>query len=56
MPILGEDDNIFENFGLYENEISILEEQKIEGDYTNLVSKSSDIRHCIRDNLLGRTP
>lgn len=44
MPILGKDDNTLENFELYEDEESILEEQNIEEDHANLVSKSLDTR------------
>ncbi len=42
MPILGEDKNTSDNFGLYEDEESIIEEQDIKGDHINLVGESSD--------------
>ena len=56
MPILGKDHNTSENFGLYKDEESPLEEQDIEKDYTNLVGKSLDTKNYIRDGLSGYTP
>ncbi len=56
MPIPGEDENTSDNFGLYEDEESILEEQDIEGDHRNSVGESSDTRSHARDGLSGRTP
>ncbi len=55
-PISEEDENILDNFGLYEDEESILEEQDIEEDHRNLVSKSSDTRSYVKDGLSRRTP
>ncbi len=54
--IPGEDENISDNFGLHEDEESILEEQDIEGDHRYSVGKSSDTGSHARDGLLGRTP
>ncbi len=56
MPIPGEDDNTSDNFGLYEDEEFILEEQDIESDYRNLVGESSDTGSHARDGLSRRTP
>ena len=55
-PILGEEDNVSKNFGLHKDEESILEQQDIQRDHTNLVKKSSDTRSRARDNLSGLTP
>ena len=52
--ILGEDDNISENFRPHENKESTLEKQDIEGDYTNLIGKSWDTGNCPRDGLSRR--
>ena len=49
----GKDDNASDNFGLYEDEKSILEVQDIEGDHRDLVGKSLDTRNRIR---VRRTP
>ena len=54
MPILEENDNTSENCGLYKNEKSILEEQDIEKDYTNLIHKILDIGSHVRDGLSRR--
>ncbi len=56
IPILRENENISDNFGLYEDEESILEEQNIEGDHRNSVGKSSDTGSHARDGLSGQTP
>ena len=53
MPILREDDNTSDNFGLYEDEKSTLEVQDIERDYRDSVGKSSDIGSRAK---AGRTP
>lgn len=45
-------DNILENFKPYKNEKSILEEQKIEKDYKNLIGKSLDTESYIKNGLL----
>lgn len=50
---LKENNNVLENFGFYKNKKSTLEEQNIKEDYRNLVSKSLDIKLCIKNNLLG---
>ena len=50
-----EDDNASDNFGPYKDAESILEEQDIEKDHTNLINKSSDIGNRAKDSLLGRT-
>ena len=54
MLILGEDNNVSENFGPHKDDKS--EEQDIEGDHRNLVGKRSDIESHVKDGLLGRTP
>ncbi len=56
IPILGEDDNISENFGLHEDKEFILEEQDIKGDHRNLVDKSSGTGSYVRDSLSRYTP
>ncbi len=56
MPIPEEDENTSDNFGLREDEESILEEKDIEGDHRNLVSESSDTVSNAKDGLSGRTP
>ena len=53
-PIPGEDENISENVGLYEDEESTLEEQNIEVDHRNFRSESLDTRSYAKDGLLGR--
>ena len=59
LPMLGEDDNVSDNFGLYEDEKSIPEAQDIEKDHRDLVGKSSDSGSCAKeeytsqDGLLG---
>ena len=53
-PILRENDNASENFGPHKDKESTLEEQDIEGNYTNLIGKSLDIGSCTRDGLSGR--
>lgn len=53
MSILGKDDNAWENVELYKDDKS--EEQDIKRDYRNLVSKSLDIRSCIKDGLSRHT-
>ncbi len=55
-PIPGEDENTSDNFGLHENEESILEEQDIEGDHRNLVGDNSDTKSHARDGLSQRIP
>ncbi len=55
-PIPGEDENTSDNFGLHEDEESILEEQNIEGDHRYSVGESSDTGSHARDSLSGRTP
>lgn len=40
----GKDDNISNIFGLYEDEVSTLEEQDIENDPRDLMDESLDIR------------
>ncbi len=54
--IPGEDENTSENFGLYEDEESILEEQDIERDHRNLVGESSDTGSSVKDGLSRRIP
>ena len=56
MLIPRKDDNASENFGLYKDKESILEEQDIKKDHTNLVGKSLDIESRARDGLSRRTP
>lgn len=51
MLLLGEDNNISEDFGLYEDEKFILKEQNIEKDHENLVDKSLNTRSCVKDSL-----
>ena len=53
MLIPGEDDNISDNFGPYEDKQSTPEAQNIEGDHRDLVGESSDTRSRARE---GRTP
>ena len=59
MLMLGEDDNISNNFGPYEDKESIPESQDIKRDHRDLVGKSSDTVSCARaghtpeDGLLG---
>ena len=50
-----EDDNTSKNFGIYKDEESILEEEDIEDNHTNLVGKSLDTKSRVRDGLLGCT-
>ena len=58
MPMPGEDDNISDNFGPYEEEEFIPEVQDMEEDYRDLVGKSSDTgsyaraEHTFQDGLL----
>lgn len=40
------------NLRSYKDENCILEEQKLEKDYKDLIGKSLDIKSCIRENLL----
>lgn len=54
--IPGEDDNILENFGSYENEKSTLKEQDIEKNHEKLAGKSSNTRSCVKNGLSGHTP
>ncbi len=54
-PIPGENENTSDNFGLHEDEKSILEEQDIEGDHRYSVGESLDTRSHARDGLSGRT-
>ena len=56
MPIPEEDNNASENFGPHEDEESVLEDQDIEEDHTNLIGKNLDIRSRARDGLSRRTP
>ena len=59
MPMPKEDDNISDNFGTYEAEISIPEAQDMERTSRNSVDKSSDTEsrvraeHTSEDGLLG---
>ena len=55
-PIPGKDENALENTEPHDNEESILEEQDIERDHTNLGSKSLDTRSRARDGLSEHTP
>lgn len=52
MSILEEDNNLSKCFGPYKDEKCKLDKQDIKRDHRNLVSKSSDIRSCIKNNLL----
>lgn len=54
--MLEKNNNASDNFKLYEDEESITKEQDIERDYKDLVSKNSDTRSCVRDNLSRHTP
>ena len=56
MPMLRENDNLSENFGSHKGEKSTLEEQKMEGDYKDLVSKNSNTGSRARDGLSEYTP
>lgn len=56
MQILWKDDNILENFESHEDEESIMEKLNIEGDYRNLIKKSSNTRSYIRNGFSKRTP
>lgn len=49
------DDNISDNFENYEDEESLLENNNIEVDYRDLISKNLDTRSHIKDNLLERS-
>lgn len=51
MPIPEKDDNISKNFEPYKNKKSILEDNYIEKDYRDLVSKSLNIKSYIRDSF-----
>lgn len=51
--MLGEDDNISDNFGYYKEKEYILKKQDKEEDHINLVGESSDIESCVR-NILSR--
>ena len=53
MLIVGEDNNLLDNFGSYKDERPVLD---IKEDNINLTSKSLDIRSCIRNILLKYTP
>ena len=53
MSMPGEDDNVSHNFAPYKVEKSTPKAQDIEGDYRDLIGKSSDIRSCAR---VGYTP
>ncbi len=55
IPIPREGDNASRNFGLHEDEESILEEQDIEGDHRNFVGKRLDTRSRVSNSLSGRT-
>lgn len=54
--MLGEDNDVSENFKLHKDEKFILEEQNIERDYRDMVNKSSNTRSRAKNGLLGRTP
>ena len=56
IPILGEDENISNNDGLYENKKSILEEQDIEKNHKNLEGKSLNTRSRAKNGLSRRNP
>lgn len=51
-----EDNNILENFVLYKNIKSTLEEQNIEKDHKNWVDKSLDTRNYKKESLLEHIP
>ena len=53
MPMPRKNNNALDNFGPYKNEGPRPEAQDIEGDYRDLVGKSSDTRSRVR---AGRTP
>lgn len=53
--MLREDDNILESFGPHENEEVILKKLIIKRDYKILISKNSDTKSYIKDNLSRRT-
>ena len=55
-PIPRKDNNASKNFGPHEDEESILKEQDIERDHTNLVAKSLNTRNRTKKGLSGRTP
>ena len=46
--MLGNNNNASDNFRPYKDEESIPKVQDIEGNHKNSISKSSDIRSCIR--------
>lgn len=50
-----ENDNVSENLGPYKNKKSILKEQEMEGDYRDLIDKSSDTKNRARNGLSGHT-
>ena len=51
MSMPGEDNDVTENFRLYENEESKLKKQEMERDQRDLVGKSLDTRSNARDGL-----
>lgn len=55
MPILGQEDNISDDFGLHKNLKSTLKEQDIEENHRNLVGKSLDTESHIQDILSEQT-
>lgn len=55
MLIAGENDNTSDNFGFYKDEKFVLEQQKIEDDYKDAVSKNLDIKSHVRNILSGYT-
>ena len=50
-PMPGDDNDVSENFGPYEDKEFTLKERDIEGDYKDLVVKSSNTRSCVRDGF-----
>ena len=55
MLMSGEDDDVSENFVPHKDEKSTLKEQEMEGDYRDLVGKSSDTGSRARDGLSRHT-
>lgn len=53
MPMIGENENLLDNFGLHEDEKLALEEPDVEEDNINSVKKRSDTESFAR-NILSR--
>lgn len=56
MVILGEDNNVLDHFGPYENEKSTLKVQNIEENHSDLITQSSDIGGSIKNSLSEHIP